>query len=61
MYLFTKKIVNTNKIEDIVETFKDYLTIGTGQVPESSEPLHFEIELVARGKLKYCGLCNARE
>ena len=60
MYLFTKKIVNTNKIKDIVETFKD-LSIGTGQVAESSEPLHFEIELVARGKLKYCGLYNARE
>ena len=60
MYLFTKKIVNTNKIEDIVETLKDF-SFGTGHVAESLEPLHFKIELVARGKLKYCGLYNARE
>ena len=40
---------------------KIYLTIGTGQVAESSEPLHFEIELVARGKLKYCGLYSSRK
>ena len=32
-----KKIVNTNKIEDIVETRKD-LSFGTGHVAESSEP-----------------------
>ena len=40
-----------------MEVFKD-LFIGTGQVAESSEPLHFETELVARGKLKYCRLYN---
>ena len=55
-----KKIVNTNKIEDIVETRKD-LSFGTGHVAESSEPLHLEIELFAREKLKYCGLHHARE
>ena len=35
--------------------------MGAGEVAKPSEPPNFETELVARGKLKYYGLHNARE